>query len=383
MIKYSLGIDISAQTFDCCISTIDKIQKVSVKSTRKFNNNKQGFICLKDWITKHHKQKDVPLSILMEATGVYYESCALFLYENEFYLSVVLPTKAKRYLQALGLKSKNDKIDAKGLSQMNAEQCLDPWVPADEFYYQLKRLTRQHQALQELKTNVKNQLHAIHNSMYFNDLVVNQLENTIQHLISQIKEMEKAINEHIKSNDSVANKVAGICQIKGVSNLSVTVIIAETNGFHMFKNIKQLVSFVGYDVIENQSGKHNGRTKTSKKGNSRIRRILLMPAFNVVKFKQTPFVNLFDRTYSKHKVKMKSYTAVQKKILVIAYYLFKKDCAYDNGYYTRNSEQETTSLLNFREVLSVESSTNKNIDATQGRNTVKSSQHDSSLLLQN
>jgi len=382
MIKYSLGIDISAQSFDCCISTIDKLQKVSVKNTRKFNNNKQGFISLKDWITKHYKQKEISLSIIMEATGVYYESCALFLYENDFSVSVVLPTKAKRYLQALGLKSKNDKIDAKGLARMGAEQCLETWTPADEFYYQLKRLTRQHQALQELKTNVKNQLHAIHNSMYLNDLVVNQLENTIVHLISQIKEIEKAITEHIKSDSSIADKVAGICQIKGVSTLSAAVIIAETNGFHLFKNAKQLVSFAGYDVVENQSGKHNGRTKISKKGNSRIRRILLMPAFNVVKYKQTPFVNLFERTYSKHKIKMKSYTAVQKKILVIAFYLFKKDCAYDNGYYTRNLEQETFSLLNFGEVLNEESSTNNSIDATQGRNTVKSSQYDSSLLSQ-
>jgi len=39
-----------------------------------------------------------------------------------------------------------------------------------------------------------------------------------------------------------------------------------------FKNQRQLVSFAGYDVIENSSGKHRGKTKISKKGNAHIRR---------------------------------------------------------------------------------------------------------------
>ncbi|MCA1760209.1 MAG: IS110 family transposase, partial [Bacteroidales bacterium] len=34
----------------------------------------------------------------------------------------------------------------------------------------------------------------------------------------------------------------------------------------------------------NQSGKHVGKTKISKKGNAHIRRILHMPALNVVNF---------------------------------------------------------------------------------------------------
>ncbi len=106
MIKYSLGIDISMKMFHACLSVIDDKQQVRVKSSKKFSNNVTGFKELWWWIEKHYKQKQIPLHIIMEATGVYYEHCALYLFKQGFTLAVVLPNKAKKYLQATGLKSK-------------------------------------------------------------------------------------------------------------------------------------------------------------------------------------------------------------------------------------------------------------------------------------
>jgi len=39
--------------------------------------------------------------------------------------------------------------------KMGAQQCLELWQPLDEFFYTLRALTRHHQSLQELKTNIK------------------------------------------------------------------------------------------------------------------------------------------------------------------------------------------------------------------------------------
>src|SRR5438309_807476 len=118
MLKYSVGLDISAKTIHACISTIDAGQKVSVKSSCKIDNSKAGFKQLDEWIKKHYKQKEIPLVTIMEATGVYYENCALYLFSNGYSVSVMLPNKAKKWMQAEGIKSKNDKIDAAGLSKM-------------------------------------------------------------------------------------------------------------------------------------------------------------------------------------------------------------------------------------------------------------------------
>ena len=346
MLKYCVGIDVSKDSFHCCISVIDQRQKVTVKSSRKFSNNKAGFIELDHWISKNHKNKEVPLVVVMEATGIYYENVAMYLFTQSYSVSVVLPNKAKKYLQATGLKSKNDKIDAQGLARMGAEQSLDLWQPLGEYFYLLRELTRQHQSLLEMKTRYSNQLEGAEYGMYQVKLVTKQLKSSIKLIEKQIGELSAAIKSHIKGNKEVADKVEGICRIKGLGLTTVAVIAAETNGFALFTNGRQLVSYAGYDVVENQSGKHTGKTRISKKGNSRIRRALHMPAFNMIRYEQVPFVGLFNRTLEKHGRKMKSYVAVQKKLLVIIYSIWKNNVAYDPNYkqeHTGEKEQVPSS----------------------------------------
>jgi len=57
----------------------------------------------------------------VESTGVYHEQLAWYLFQNDLTVSVILPNKAKHYLKSIGNKSKKDKIDARGLSQMGLD----------------------------------------------------------------------------------------------------------------------------------------------------------------------------------------------------------------------------------------------------------------------
>jgi transposase len=140
MQKYSLGVDMSFKTFHVCLSVIEDDQQVKVKASTSFSNNTEGFKLLIGWINRHYKQKELPLSIVMEATGVYYERCALTLFLAGYKVSVVLPNVAKKFLGSIGQKSKNDKIDAKGLSRMGAERKLDEWRPMEDYFYTLRSL---------------------------------------------------------------------------------------------------------------------------------------------------------------------------------------------------------------------------------------------------
>ena len=119
---------------------------------------------------------------------------------------------------------------------------------------------------------------------------------------------------------------------------SVAVLIAETDGFEGFANQRQLVSYAGYDVVENQSGTHHGRTRISKKGNSRLRRILHLPAFTAVQFGEPACQALYERVYSRSKVKMKAYVAVQKRLLLMVYALWRKGCIYEVDYVAKLAE---------------------------------------------
>jgi transposase len=283
----------------------------------------------------------------MEATGIYHEECAYYLYDKKYSVCVVLPNYAKKFLQASGLKSKNDKIDAKGLAQMFAERAFALWAPMDKFYYHLRALTRQQESLQEIKTGVVNQHSAAKRSAFINKEVIKQLNETIKFLEKKIAEIEKKIITHLKSNKEIEDQVQNVLTVTGIGIVTLAILLAETNGFLLFKSTRQLVSFSGYDVVENQSGRHRGKTKISKKGNSHIRRSLFFPAFTAVSHKCKPFLDLYNRTFEKHKIKMKSYVAVQKKLLVIVYTIWKKNVRFTEQYITDNTrekELESTSL---------------------------------------
>lgn len=332
VVKYSVGLDVSSKDIKACISTIDMQQVVKVKSSTTILNTKKGFEDLVKWINKWHVDNNVQLCICLEATGVYHENCAYYLNNLGYKISIILPNKAKKYLQALGLKSKNDSIDAKGLAQMGAQQNLEQWQPMGTFYYELRVLTRQHQSLQENITAERNRLHASEHSANQIKFEVKQIKKLIAFLEKQLEALKKEIERHIKSNPLMQEKFKSVCKIYGVSLLSCATIIGETGGFVLFKNYKQLVSYAGYDVVEKQSGNSVGKTRISKKGNSKIRRILHMPALVAIGKKNTPIYQLYERIYERTGIKMKGIVAVQKKLLLTIYYVWKNDLAYEINY---------------------------------------------------
>jgi len=332
MIKYTIGIDVASKDVKACFGSIDIHQKFKIHSTRTFANSTSALPKFVDWIAKLQKLKDLPLRVCMEATGVYHERYAMHLQQEGFEVSIVLPNRSKKYFAALGMKSKNDKIDAIGLAKMAAQQDLMIWTPASKFFYTLRKLTRQRQSIQEYKTTLKGKIHAEKASAHPEEIVLNQLIQHEEMLKKQLKNIDVQIEQHLKKDPQVYQKVKNIEKIKGVSTVTVSVIIAETFGFELFKNAKQLISYAGYDVVENQSGKRSGKTRISKKGNPRIRRVLHLPAFSVVRFDNHQFKTFFYRILGQHHIKMKAYVAVQKKLLTTIFALWKKNEAYDEYY---------------------------------------------------
>jgi transposase len=331
-IKYGVGIDMGKDEFYTCLSAIDATQRLKVRATKKFSNKPQGFAQLAQWIAHHTKEQALPVQYLMEATGVYYEQLGLFLHHRNAHVCVVLPQKTAAYIKALGLKTKSDQVDAQALATMACQQSLEAWQPISEAMYKLRQTTRQHTQLQEVKTQFSNQLHAVETSVYPDPLVKKQLLDLIDQIDLQLKACVQSIEKAIESDPDWARKVAQICAIKGVGVLTVAQVMAETNAFALFTNQGQLVSYAGYDVVENQSGKRVGKTRISKRGNSRLRRALFMSSLQVVAYEERPFVALYERVLERTKIKMKGYVAVQRKLLTLMYALWKKDEKYEAGY---------------------------------------------------
>jgi len=344
VLKYSVGCDISKDTFNTCLFEVYADMTSKVKASHKFKNEPKGFSEFDLWVNKH-KKHEVPISFTMEATGVYYENLAWYLYEQECEVYVLLPYKTKHYLKSLGIKSKNDKIDAEGLSRMGVHQKHKPWKPYSKSIYTLRSLTRQHESVNKLKTQLNNQLHANEYSAFKSAIVRKQLKTTLRLLEKQLEELGAEIAGMIQNDEKLQRKYNHFKPVKGIGKLSWATVIAETNGFETFENQRQLVSYSGYDIVENQSGNHVGKTRISKKGNSRIRRILYMPSLVSVKLKEPVLYNLYQRVQTRTGIKMKGYVAVQKKLLVLMYHVWRNDKPFDRNYTKTFGEEESKSLF--------------------------------------
>jgi len=344
VLKYAVGLDIAKDKFDACLVLIDETQKATIKSSKSsIANSLKGFQELLSWARKY-LSKDIPSIFCMEATGIYYEQLAWFLYQQSYSVSVLVPQKAKYYIRSLGIKSKDDKTDAKGLAIMAAQQSLKEWKPVSNQIYELRQLTRFYQQLQDTRTQLRNQLQTLVCGRMENDTVADGLKDLIAVTEEQIKEIAAAIERLLKEDPALWEKVENINSIKGLGLISIATVIAETDGFALFENQAQLVCYCGYDVIRNQSGKRIGRSKISKMGNYRIRRILFMPAFSVVKYKIGYFAELYERVYNRTMIKMKAYVAVQRKLLILIYTLWKKNESFKYEMYPEMG----TRLLSFR-----------------------------------
>ena len=92
---------ISKDTLQVCLSVIDTTGRVIVKGTTKLANKPTGFTSLMTWVARHRKV-ELPLTYLMESTGVYHEAVAWYLHQQDQSVSILLPNKAKYYLKSLG-----------------------------------------------------------------------------------------------------------------------------------------------------------------------------------------------------------------------------------------------------------------------------------------
>lgn len=108
--------------------------------------------------------------------------------------------------------------------------------------------------------------------------------------------------------------------------------MAETNGFELIRNKKQLISYSGLDVREKQSGTSiKGKPRISKKGNKFLRKAIFFPALSAVKYEQN-YKEIYARLLSKNGIKMKGLVAVQRKLLELIYIIFKNKTVYQSDY---------------------------------------------------
>ena len=318
-------------SFEARFGTIDTNQDEFISKAEKFNNNLKGFKSFLKWALSLRASKSLPLSFVMEVTGVYHENLAYFLHSKGYSVVIVLSNKIKNYAKSLETKSKTDSIDAMTITRFALERKLNPWSPPEPFIRAIKELSREYLSLKNMMTEIKNQLHAKQYANYTEKDIIKRKRRLLKELQKQVDEILQQIKTLFQSKPGLYEKMIKTATIKGIGEITVIIILAETNCFEHVTSINQLISYAGLDVVLNESGKKKGKTTISKRGNKFIRRALFMPAMSACKH-NTKMKETFARLVSKGKNKKAALIAVARKLLVLIYTLWKNDTEYIQDY---------------------------------------------------
>lgn len=331
MRKLVVGIDVSMDDFYACIKVRTETDNIKIKGTHSFENTEKGFRECLAWALKRRKD-DCPVSFVMEATGVYYENLAYYLHTNDQKVSVVLANKIRNYIKSLNVKTKTDKADSQVIASFGIERQLENWRPISPVYKDLKELCRELLSLKKEKQRAKSQLHAFDKAHDKLSTIVNLKKEQIRFYEKAIELLKSDIKKTVEKDAILKEKIRKIQTAPGLGFETIVILVCETNGFTLFKNIKQLVSYAGMDVTHNESGKYKGKTRISKRGNSRIRQALYMPALSATSANK-PIKELYERIKDRNpETKRKGLVAGMRKLLILTYTLWKKDEEFDQNY---------------------------------------------------
>lgn len=331
VVKQVVGIDVAQNELVVCLGRIHEDLTTEQYANKTFVNKESGFIALTGWVKKMMKEQSA-VRYVMEATGVYHEKLAYYLDDQGLDVSIVLPNKISNYFRTLDVKTVTDKTSSEAIAQFGLERQLESWKRPKEIFKKLRQIARERDQVVAERTLVKNQLHAEQTEADPNANTLKRLKKRIALLDRQEKEIKKEIEGLIKQDKEVAQTVNRISTIPGIASLTAATILAETNGFELVRNRRQLASYAGFDVKEKLSGTSvKGKPRISKKGNKYLRKAMHMPALAAIRHSEQ-FKSLYTRLVSKHGIKMKAAVAVQRKLLELAYTLYKTRSEYTQNH---------------------------------------------------
>jgi transposase len=108
---------------------------------------------------------------------------------------------------------------------------------------------------------------------------------THQHLQERYAELTKILTEYCKS--SMLEDFEIITSIDGISKCTATTFLAEIGCIGNYASHKQLIAFAGIDPTVYQSGKFEGASRISKRGNRHLRRVLWLMTTCVIQHNTT------------------------------------------------------------------------------------------------
>jgi transposase len=146
----------------------------------------------------------------------------------------------------------------------------------------------------------------------------------LQNRLEQITEMLEKLVRQVPYAEK-------LLQIKGIGMKTVSGFIAEVGDISRFTDAKQIQKLAGQAIVENSSGKHNGKSRISKRGRKRLRYLLFEAALSLTA--TNPEFREIHRYYTSRETnplkKKQSLTVLSNKLIRVFYTILKNGIDYD------------------------------------------------------
>lgn len=302
-----LGIDVSKATFDAAIPTPGGVAR------SKFPRDGSGARCCLAWARQ--QLPGTPFSCVMEATGGYSKQLAGWLLkaQADLHVAIAQPFQVRHFTQALGQRNKTDALDAVVLARFGATFSPRAFHPMPAAYERLRALERERDALVRSVTAMENR-----GEIPSEDRVAQRIRlRMLRHSRKAIDELEQAILELIRSDETLAGDARRLQTIPGVGPVLAATLLGELGDLRAFEHPKQLAHFVGVAPVVRTSGTSvDSRPHMSKRGNSRVRRMLYMGAMAAIRV-EGPFASTYQHLLDEGKAPMSALGAIMRKLLVV------------------------------------------------------------------
>jgi transposase len=253
-----VGIDISKSSFDVAARRQRLRQKLSYDAA--------GLRRLIDLLQ--------PLGaclVVLEATGGLEQRAAAELVEAGFTVAVVNPRQVRDFARAIGRLAKTDRIDAALLAEFAERVGPRPSVLASKTERELQELVTRRRQLVHLRTMETNRLATLTSKR-----ARSSIRQVVGVLDRQIRELEAAIAEQIRSDDDWRQTAELLESVPGVGEVTSTALVAELPELgHL--NRKQISALVGLAPFNRDSGTLAGR-RSVWGGRAALRSVLYMAA---------------------------------------------------------------------------------------------------------
>jgi len=122
-----------------------------------------------------------------------------------------------------------------------------------------------------------------------------------------------------------------ITSINGIADITATAFLAEIGKIGNFPSVKNLVAFAGIDPSVYRSGKYEGSSRISKRGNRHLRRVIWLMTVRVIQHNPTFREYFMKRKEAGQPFKKAALATAHKLVRVIFAMLsqrthFREDC---------------------------------------------------------